>query len=136
MPVATSAGNPTQRFELKSLPGGYIVLRRLDFGQKMFRKSLLAKPKLETSSKSRRQSGFVAELEFLNDKITQYEFATCIIEHNLTYLVNPTDGIASEARLDFTIPDHVKMLDGRVGEEIDDLITDFNNFDGDEEAGK
>jgi hypothetical protein len=95
----------------------------------------LSKAKLEGSSggtraerRARANKGFQAEIELLNERTTQFEFANCIREHNLTYLLNPQDP-TSEALLDFKVPEHVKMLDVRVGQEIDELITDFNNFD-------
>ena len=71
----------------------------------------------------------------MNEKVTLFEFANCILEHNLEYLADPND-LSSATLLDFTKPEHVKMLDGRVGDEIDELINDLNNFEDDDETGK
>lgn len=142
MPLATTPIGGTEKFDLKSLPGGFVELRRMTHGEKMTRRGLLSKAKMETGTsgsmrerRSQSSKSFTAELELMNEKVTCFEFARCIVSHNLTYLVNPDD-TTSEAPLDFRNPDHVRMLDGRVGEEIDELITDFNNWDVDVEEGK
>lgn len=146
MPIATSLGDTTERHELRSLPGGYVVLKRLGFGEKMLRKNLLGKAKIQTGGDGggsradrRRRSnsgeGFAAELEIINEAVTLLEFKTCIVDHNLTYLRIPGD-LSSETPLNFSIPEHVKMLDGKVGDEIDELITDMNSFEDEEDTGK
>lgn len=143
MPLAVATENiEGERFDLSSVKGGFVVLKRLSYGQKMLRRGMLSKAKMQTGgsgSRSERRAknnqGFMAELELMNEKVTLFEFANCIIEHNLEYLSNPDDK-SSIALLDFTKPEHVKMLDGRVGEEIDELINDLNSFEEDEETGK
>lgn len=142
MPIATGINGETERFELTSCPGGYVVLKRLTYGEKMFRKSLLGKATIQgggggnrADRRAKRNSGFAAELELVNEKVTAYEFANCIVEHNLTYLLNQGDP-GSETPLDFKNSVHVKMLDGRVGEEIDELITEYNSFESDEDTGE
>jgi len=143
MPIAVAVvSDEGERFDLKSCPGGFVVLKRLSYGQKMLRRSLLSKAKMQTGGggnraerRAKSNQGFMAELELMNEKVNLFEFANCIIDHNLEYLANPEDK-SSVALLDFTKPEHVKMLDGRVGEEIDELINDLNNFEEDEETGK
>jgi hypothetical protein len=145
MPIAAARNDVEgERFDLQSAPpDGYVVLKRLSYGQKMFRRGLLSKAKMETGSTGNNRAerranvnkGVVAELELMNEKVTLFEFANCIVDHNLEFLANPQDA-SSVQRLDFKNPEHVKMLDGRVGEEIDELITDLNNFEVDDEVGK
>lgn len=143
MPIAVATENlEGERFDLASIKGGFVVLKRLSYGQKMLRRGMLSKAKMQTGGSGNRaerrakgNQGFMAELELMNEKVTLFEFANCIIEHNLEYLANPEDK-SSIALLDFTKPEHVKMLDGRVGEEIDELINDLNSFEEDEETGK
>lgn len=140
MPIATGNENVEgERFELESLKGGFVVLRRLTYGQKMFRRSLLSKARMETGAAGNRadrraqaKQSFTAELELMNEKVTLFEFQNCIVEHNLEYL----DAAGEIKLLDFHRPEDVKKLDGRVGEEIDELITDYNNFEADDETGK
>ena len=143
MPLAVAvAHDDGEKFDLQTVKGGYVVLKRLSFGQKMSRRGLLSKAKMQAGGSGNRaerrakaNQGFMAELELMNEKVTFFEYANCIVDHNLEYLTNPDDK-SSIAKLDFTNPEHVKMLDGRVGEEIDELINDLNNFEEDEETGK
>jgi hypothetical protein len=143
MPLAVAVTHDNgEKFDLKSVKDGFVVLKRLSYGQKMSRRSLLSKAKMQTGGSGNRaerrakaNQGFMAELELMNDKVTFFEFANCIIDHNLEYLTDPDD-LSSVAKLDFTNPEHVKMLAGNVGEEIDELINDLNNFEEDEETGK
>lgn len=137
MPIAVATdNNKGERFELQSAPpDGFVILKRLSYGQQMFRRSLLSKAKMEAGGggnradrRDRAKQSFTAELELMNEKVTLFEFSHCIIEHNL----QDANGNA----LDFSNPEHVKMLDGRVGEEIDELINDLNNFEADEDTGK
>lgn len=144
MPIATNkTSGEGERFELESAkPDGFVVLKRLTYGQQMFRRSLLSKAKMEAGGGGNRaerraqaNKSFTAELELMNEKVTLFEFANCIVQHNLEYLANPED-VSSVQLLDFTKPEHVKMLDGRIGAEIDELINDLNNFESDDETGK
>lgn len=144
MPLAIAIdNNDGEKFELKTVKDGFVVLRRLSYGQKMSRQGLLSKAKMMTGSgggnraerRAKANQGFMAELELMNADVTLFEFANCIVDHNLEYLTDPEDR-SSIARLDFTNPAHVKMLDGRVGEEINDLINEINSFEADEEMGK
>jgi hypothetical protein len=137
MPIAVQSNTTEgERFDLRSAPpDGFVVLKRLSYGQKMFRRSLLSKAKMETggggSRRDRRdkaKQSFTAELELMNEKVTLFEFAHCIVDHNLQDV--------NGEKLDFRIPEHVKVLDGRVGEEIDELISDLNNFEEEDDTGK
>jgi hypothetical protein len=137
MPIAVQSNSTEgERFELQSAPpDGFVVLKRLSYGQQMFRRSLLSKAKMETGGGGNRRDrrdkakqGFTAELELMNEKVTLFEFAHCIVDHNLQDV--------NGEKLDFQNPDHVKVLDGRIGGEIDDLISDLNNFEAEDDTGK
>jgi hypothetical protein len=143
MPIATGVGDGTVTHELVSCPGGFVKIRRLTYGEKMKRKSFMSKMKLNTDSsagnraerRSKQAQAFSAELDMMNEEVTQFEFAVSILDHNLTYLIDPANP-ESEAMLNFKNPEHVKMLDGNVGEEIDDLITNHNDWESGEDEGK
>jgi hypothetical protein len=70
-------------------------------------------------------SSFRAEMDLANRDVTLYEFANCIVEHNLEY-----DNNGVPTLLDLKRPEHVAMLDGPVGEEINDLINEYNDPEG------
>ena len=139
MPLATGSNNVEgEKIDLQSCKDAFVVLKRLSYGQQMTRRGLLSKAKMITDTNGNRRdrqqrakSGFTAELELMNEKVTLYEFANCIVDHNLEY---EEDG--QIRKLDFRIPEHVKMLDGNVGQEIDELITDLNNFEAGDDTGK
>lgn len=137
MPIAVQSNTGEgERFDLRSAPpDGFVVLKRLSYGQQMFRRSLLSKAKMETGGGGNRRDrrdkakqSFTAELELMNEKVTLFEFGNCIVDHNLQD--------ANGEKLDFRNPEHVKILDGRIGEEIDELISDLNNFEAEEDTGK
>jgi hypothetical protein len=139
VPIATGLGTATgERFELKSLEGGFVVLRRMSYGERMTRKSFMSKVKLQqelSGSRAERRSksaqGFMAEMDMANEAVTAFEFSVSIVDHNLEY-----DDRGVVKKLDFTNSAHVKLLDGRVGEEIDELIVDLNELDDNDEVGK
>jgi hypothetical protein len=61
------------------------------------------------------------ELEAANRKVTEFEFANCVVEHNL----EDADG----QPLDFKQAWVVHTLDPRVGEEISTYIDELNQFE-------
>jgi hypothetical protein len=145
MPIATEIESTGEHFDLKTLPGGFVELRRMTHGEKMYRKSLMSNAKIATAStgnRAARRAGQRApqqdtniELELSNTRVTLYEFSVSIVNHNLTYL-KVKDDPTSETLLDFKIREHVEMLAGRVGDEIDELITEINSIETDEDTGK
>ena len=136
MPIAGGRGFETKRFNLESCPGGFIVIRRLSYGDKMMRKQKLGKTTVSSEmGKDRKMNAFVAELQMINEEVTLFEFAKSIVEHNLEILKEPSDP-TSAIPVDFANVDHVRKLDGSVGEEIDMIITSFNDWENDLEIKK
>ena len=120
MPRATVDIGATDKFPLKTLPEGYVVLRRMSFGQILERR-MFTKLEVESGGKGKDLRG---ELAMANRRVTEFEFKHCIVEHNL----EDDDGRPLNLS---TVPDFNK-LDPRVGQEIEALITDMNNFEEDE----
>ena len=117
MPVATV--NPDisqQKFELKTCEGGFVVLRQLSYGEQIKKQQMAAKMTFE--GQGRGFSG--GEFEFFQRKVTEFEFATCIIEHNL----EDTEGKA----LSFASTTTLDKLDPRIGSEIAHYISEMNDF--------
>jgi hypothetical protein len=123
MPRAVNIAE-NQKFELKSLPEAYVVIRRMSQGEKMQRAGRMSGLKVSGSRKSR---DFQGELELANQRVTEFEFATCIIDHNL----EDEDGRV----LDFSQASDLAKLDGKVGEEIGVYINRVNQFEGDDDTG-
>lgn len=116
MPKAVTTLDETQRFELKSCPGAFVVLRRMTFGESVQRRAML-KLSVETSRGSKDLRG---EMAMANEEITRFEFQRCVVDHNLE------DGDSN--KLNLGAPVDFARLDPRVGQEIEKLIGDMNNF--------
>jgi hypothetical protein len=126
MPKAISNNQDTERHDLKSLPEGYVVLRRLTYGEKVQRRAMVSGLKIRGMGSGKKD--FEGEMNMVNEQATLFDFQRCIVEHNLEKDDNGT-------LLNFAnIPD-IRMLDPRVGEEIDSLLDKLNNFEDDEESG-
>jgi len=127
MPLAIANQN-TEKFDLKTLPGAFIELRRMSYGEKMHRSGLMSGLKVKGSNRSK---DFEGELMLANQRVTEYEFAVCIVGHNLEKDDKGT-------LLDFKNKFDLGMLDGKVGEEIGVLLNKVNLFDeeGEEALGE
>lgn len=128
MPVGT-VSQTTERKELKSLPpvageeGGYVSLKRLSYGQILLRRDMSSKMIMEQRARRRGQKADddevqKVEMELMQEVTRIYEFANCIVDHNIT---DPNG-----AKLDFSKAMHVKALDPKVGQEIEQYMDELN----------
>jgi hypothetical protein len=125
MPNATSSADDTTRFDLKSLPEGYVVLKRMTYGQMVQRRALTKMSVMQ----GRTQKSVVGEMAMASKEITLFEFGHTIVEHNL----EDVDG----RKLNLSLEPDFDKLDPRVGQEIEDKISEMNNFEDEEdEQGK
>lgn len=128
MPVATINPEEYERFDLKSAPpDGYVMLRPLPYGMKLTRRDNASKMMMKAEAPKGGRGAVqqqTIELETLSEWATQYDFAYCVGEHNLT----KTDG----TNIDFTNPLEFKMLNPRIGSEIERYINDLNEEEGEE----
>lgn len=132
MPIATANLDPEDKKDLKTCPGGYVVLRRMTYGQKLERMKHVGK--LSVDMRGRGKGGTKGEMEMLQKASTIYDFRACIVEHNLEKNIGTPEqpnivplNLKSEADID--------ALDPRIGEEISTLIDELNNFEDSEEGG-
>lgn len=125
MPKATSNIQETIRKDLKTCEGGFVVLRRLTYGEKLFRQSMVSKFKIEAEKGSK---DFAGEMQLVSEQATLFDFQNCVVDHNLFKDDEETQ------KLNFGNLIDVKSLDPRIGEEIDTLISELNNFEEDEEG--
>lgn len=122
MPRATLDTTFTERHDLKTCPGGYVVLRKLSYGQILERRALM---KLSVTTR-KGQKNLEGELAMANRRIQEFEFQKCVVDHNLE------DDM--ERKLNLSDPVVLQTLDPRIGAEIEALISDLNNFEDDDEA--
>ena len=123
MPFAGTSVETVRR-ELESLEGGFVILRRLTYGQKLQRKNM-TKLAIDMNSKSKDLKG---ELEMASREATLQDFKNCIVDHNLFKDAEET------VKVNFANQMDVEFLDPRIGEEIEKYIDEINNFEETEEA--
>lgn len=118
----------TERCELKSCPpDGYVVIRRMNYGESLKRKDMMASIAMSMdTSKGKGNSETKMQMDLLQEKTSLWEFATLVVEHNLTD--------EKDNKLDFKRQEHVKALVGRIGDEIQQHIDRINSFEDTEET--
>jgi hypothetical protein len=121
MPRAVANLEDTTREDLKSCPGAFVVLRRMTYGQKLERQSMAMQMGISGNGKNAEMN-----VAMMQQQSTAFEFRHCIADHNLDD--------ENDQRLDFNNPVSVFKLDPRIGEEIEMLIADMNNFEDTDEA--
>lgn len=119
MPVAVIT-QPSERRELKSCPGGYVVIKRMTYGQKLTRREMT---RMTVSAQRGSKKDVQAEIDAMQRKVSLWEFANLIEDHNL----DDENG----RKLNFQNSMDVDKLAGPIGEEIDTLISELNNFEDD-----
>lgn len=118
MPKAVVDPNiKSEKHELKTCPGGYVVLKQLTYGQQIQKQQMAAKMTLDNVGKG---TG-AGEFEFFQRKVAEYEFSTCIVEHNLED--------ETGTQLNFNDPRTLDKLDPRIGSEISLLINESNSYE-------
>lgn len=125
MPVGVTGGS--KRFELKTLPEGFVVIKSMTYGQKLTRGDLTSKMKIQASRSSKDVQG---EIDLMQRAVALWEYANLIEDHN----IEDVDG----RKLNFKDQQDVNKLGARIGEEISTYIGKLNNFEEDDnsELGK
>lgn len=120
MVVATIEVDPVKH-ELKSAPGGWVTVKVMSYGAKQTRQEMaLSDARMRNVGTKGKQEQEIA-VNMMQRIVAEFEFAQCIDDHNLT------DKAGN--KLDFKDPKTLDKLHGRVGEEIDKLISAINNFE-------
>jgi hypothetical protein len=119
MPVATVT-QTNEKFPLKTCEGGFVVIKRMTHGEKLTRQDLSSKMKIGVAG---RKKDFTGEIDTSRKAISFWEFKNLILEHNLTD--------DTERPLNFKLDADIAALDGVIAEEIDSLISKYNNFEDD-----
>lgn len=122
--VVASVSTVPKRFELKTLEGGYVVLRRMSYGEKTHRQEMATKQAATPGD-----DGKVAKLDIalMTTMVAEWEFGNLIVEHNLE--------IEEGVPFVFNRRGDLQRLDPRVGDEINGYIADMNNYEEDDQMG-
>jgi hypothetical protein len=118
MPRAT-VNQETVRKELKSCPDGYVELRALSFDQLLERRDKAMKM---YSSGDQKDSRVIFESAMQWSRY--FEFKNCIVDHNLE--------ADNGEKLNFENPMTLKILDPKIGSEIERYIDEMNQEEGEE----
>lgn len=131
MPKATVSQDHT-RYDLRTLEGGFVLLRTLSFHEMTTRQDIAARMYQESTIKDMKKGQRADDevvrgyFEMMNVAATEYEFRNCIVEHNL----EDENGNL----IDFTRPMQAWRLDPKVGAEIARYIDKLNQEDESELA--
>lgn len=123
MVIAVTDVNETSEHDLKSLAGAHVTLRRLTYGQMVERRAMM-KLSIDASGRGKNRD-FKGEMAMASKEIQRFEFKNAIVDHNL----EKSDGV----KLDLGSSVDFEILDPRVGQEIESLIQEMNNFDEDDQ---
>lgn len=116
MPRAT-VSNDTTDIDLTTLEGGTVKLKRMSYGKWLERTEMAMKMQF-VSGKGKDTAG---QVEMAQKAVTTFEFANCVVEHNLTD--------DNDQPLNFGSPVTLDILDPKVGNEISAKITEMHEFD-------
>lgn len=116
MPVAVVVED-TKRFELRSLPEGFVIVRQMTYGERLQRQNLSSKMKVSADKKSE----YAGEFEMAIEKLGLWDFQNLVVDHNLE------DQHGN--KLNFKNIADIKRLSSKVGEEIGKYIDELNSFE-------
>lgn len=116
MPNATVKIDDTEKHDLKTLEGGFVVLRRMTYGEKLQRRQIAMQMEMQGKGKDAKMS-----LDMQVEQTALFEFSKLVVEHNLEDETGRNLNLGS--------PVDLVKLDPRIGDEIEALISDMNDFD-------
>lgn len=120
MPKAT-VSQDLHHHDLKSLEGAFVALKQLSFDQMLERRDKAMRMTMESETGKGRQPSSKIEMESAMQWTRFFEFSNCIVEHNL----EDDNG----QPLNFNNPMTLRILDPKVGAEIEQLIETLNQED-------
>jgi len=124
MPIAVVTNDISDKLPVTSAPpDGYVIVRRMNYGEKLLRSNMAAKFMMSGSSKDK---DFQGELDMQTEEVAYWDFANLVVEHNM----QDKDG----KQLNFANKHDVKKLDGVIGDEIGNLIDGWNEPEKTEEV--
>lgn len=118
LPVGTVTKN-TERFDLKTLEGAYVIIRRMSYGEKLERQDAMLSMRT-----SKEMEGL--EVSMLNKNAALRDFGKLVVDHNITD--------ENDRSLNFKDAKDVFALDPRIGDEIGQLIDSINSFEETEQT--
>ena len=127
MPRAT-VSHAGVRHDLKTCPGGFVELRQLSFDEILARRDVITNLSIEREQNQGADDNVRMQINTMNHWAREFDFRNCIRDHNL----EDDNG----QPLDFTKAHTFKVLDPRIGREIEVLIDALNGDEDDDAAMK
>lgn len=121
MPSISNVVNETHKYELKTLPEAYIVVRRMNYGEELIRSEMSTKFLVGGQANGKKDANVQGELDIQTSTVALWDFANLIVEHNITD--------EKDNPLDFKRPQVVRSLPGRLGKEIGECIDEWNSVE-------
>lgn len=125
MPFAGVEEDPIE-FQLKTVPGGYVKIARLSYGDKMRR---IERSMTQSMTQKKGQKDQKIDVDLTISLAKTMDFNKCVVDHNLTYMVH---GV--EKPIPFGASNVLDLINGRVAEEIDKYIDEVNSYEEDSET--
>lgn len=119
MPRATVTTD-TQRKDLKTLEGAFVELRQLSFDEMLERRDKAMKMSMQAQTRNAKDPGTI-NLDSAQQWARHFEFSRCIVDHNL----EDENG----NKLDFSNRMTLRVLDPKVGAEIERYVDELNQED-------
>jgi hypothetical protein len=116
VPVVAISTEP-HHFELKTVHSGYVKVREMSYGERIYRSNLTGAMKLLKDTKS----DYAGEIAMETSRLTEWDFANLIVEHNL----DKAEGVP----FNFKNAGDLKLLPARIGDEIGKYIDQVNSFE-------
>lgn len=124
MPIGVVTENE-EKCQLKTCPpDGYVIIKKMNYGQSLERQDMIAEIAMQMPKDKRVDPKM--EIKFLQRKTALWEFANLILDHNITDKEGRQLNFKSEA--------DVTLLQGPIGDEIQNHINRLNSFEDDEET--
>lgn len=124
MPRAT-VSHTGVRHDLKSCPGGFVELRQLSYDEILARRDGVTNLSIEREQAEMGGDDVRMQINTMQKWAREFDFRNCIRDHNL----EDDNG----QPLDFTKSHTFRILDPKIGREIEALIDQLNG-DNDDEA--
>jgi hypothetical protein len=124
MPIIVSEETFTRPLKTAP-PDGYVVIRRMNHGEKLLRSEFATKMTYRVAGNGRNKRDMEGTIELMQRASTLWDFKHLIVDHNL----QDVDG----RELNFKNEADINKIPGIVGEEISSHLDELNNFEADAE---
>lgn len=125
MPVAVVTNTVSEKKELTSCEGAFVIVRRMTYGEKLHRSNIATQFIMDAKSGGS-DKDFRGEMKMQTEEVAYWDFANLVVDHNLED--------ANGNKLNFKNKVDIQKLDPVIGEEVGEIIDDFNSPESTDEV--